>query len=144
MARLTFPATAQGIADAEAVAQPRHILVRTGRDVLVFTGSDMPESLDPRSVTLTKQQLLYGVLQVGGQPLWTAVLAYIANMSATGTPNQKNHWNYCNEFRRLEIYTRQLRLDPSIKGVKTEPQSVAEWDQIFIVGSGYEPPMSAG
>lgn len=144
MARLTFPATTQGIADAEAVAQPRHVLIRTGRDVLVFTGADMPESLDPRSVTLTKQQFLYGLLQVGGQALWNAALSYMAGMASTGTPNQKNHWNYGNEFRRLDIYTRQLRLDPGVKGAKTDPQSVAEMNQVFVVGSGYEPPMSAG
>jgi len=144
MARLTFPATPQGFADAEAVAQPRHILIRPGRDVLVFTGADMPESLDPRSVTLTKQQFLYGLLQVGGQTLWNAALTYMAGMASTGTPNQKNHWNYSNEFRRLDIYTRQLRLDPGVKGAKTDPQSVAEMNQVFVVGSGYEPPMSAG
>jgi len=144
MARLTFPASPQGVADAEAVAQPRHILIRPGRDVLVFTGADMPESLDPRSVTLTKQQFLYGLLQVGGQTLWNAALTYMAGMASTGTPNQKNHWNYSNEFRRLDIYTRQLRLDPGVKGAKTDPQSVAEMNQVFVVGSGYEPPMSAG
>ncbi len=144
MARLTFPATLQGIADAEAVAQPRHVLIRPGRDVLVFTRADMPESLDPRSVTLNKQQFLYGLLQVGGQTLWNAALLYMAGMASTGTPNQKNHWNYSNEFRRLDIYTRQLRLDPGVKGAKTEMQSATEMDQVFIVGSGYEPPVNTG
>jgi len=144
MSRITFPATQQGIADAEAVAPPRHVLIRPGRDVLVFTGSDVPDSLDPKSVALTKQQLLYGALQVGGQPLWNAFLTYMAGMSSTGTPSQKNHWNYSNEFRRLDIYTRQLRLDAGVKGAKTEPQSVAEMDQVFLIGSGYGPPMSAG
>lgn len=48
MARITFPATPQGIADAEEVAQPLHVLIRPGRDVLVFTGSDIPDSLDPK------------------------------------------------------------------------------------------------
>jgi len=142
MARLTFPATATGIADAEAVAQPRHVLIRPGRDVLVFTGTDMPESLDPRSVTLTKQQFLYGLLQVGGQILLNAVLAYQADRIANGTPAQMIHWSYANEFRRLDAYTAQARV--AVQGAKSNAVSRAEWDQVFIVGSGYEPPMSAG
>lgn len=142
MARLTFPATPQGIADAEAVAQPRHVLIRPGRDVLVFTGSDMPESLDPKSVTLTKQQFLYGLLQVGGQVLLNAVLAYQEDRIANGTPAQKIHWNYANEFRRMDVYTAQARV--AVQGAKKTAESKAEWDQAFVVGSGYEPPMSAG
>ena len=142
MARITFPATPQGISDAEAVAQPRHVLIRPGRDVLVFTGSDMPESLDPKSVTLNKQQFLYGLLQVGGQILLNAVLAYQADRIANGTPAQQIHWNYANEFRRMDAYTAQARV--AVQGGKTTAVSKAEWDQVFIVGSGYEPPMSAG
>lgn len=142
MARLTFPATEQGIADAEAVAQPRLVLIRHGRDVLVFTGTDAPASLDHRSVTLTKQQFLYGLLQVGGQILLNDVLAYQADRIANGTPAQKIHWNYANEFRRMDVYTAQARV--AVQGAKTNAASKAEWDQVFIVGSGYEPPMSSG
>lgn len=142
MARLIFPATQQGIASAEAVAQPRHVLIRPGRDVLVFTEADMPESLDPKAVTLTKQQFLYGLLQVGGQILLNAVLAYQSDRITNGTPAQQIHWNYSNEFRRMDGYTAQARV--AVQGAKTNAVSKAEWDQVFIVGSGYEPPMSTG
>lgn len=142
MAKLSFPATAQGVADAEAVAQPRHVLIRPGRDVLVFTGTDVPASLDPRSVTLNKQQFLYGLLQVGGQMLLNAVLAYQEDRIANGTPAQMIHWSYANAFRRLDVYTAQARV--AVQGAKTNAASKAEWDQVFIVGSGYEPTMSAG
>jgi len=141
MARQTFPNTVAGRAAANAVADPKHILERRN-DWIVLTGTDMPESLDPRSVVLNKQQFLYGLLTVGGQVLLNAVYDYITAINSTGTPLQKIHWNHASEFRRLDIYTRQARL--AVKGAKTEPESVAEWDQVFIVGSGYEPPLSAG
>lgn len=141
MARQTFPNTVEGRAAANAVAAPKHIIERRN-DWIVLTGTDMPETLDPRSVVLNKQQFLYGLLTVGGQALLNDVYAYITTIVGSGTPAQKIHWNHANEFRRLDIYTRQARL--AVKGAKTEPVSVAEWDQVFIVGSGYEPPLSAG
>jgi len=141
MARQTFPNTPAGRAAANAVADPKHILERRN-DWLVLTGTDMPESLDPKDVVLNKQQFLYGLLTVGGQVLLNAVYDYITTINSTGTPLQKIHWNTANEFRRFDIYTRQARL--AVKGAKTEPVSIAEWDQVFIVGSGYEPPLSAG
>jgi hypothetical protein len=52
------------------------------------------------------------------------------------------HWGYANEFRRLDGYTAQARV--AVQGGKTNAASRAEWDQVFIVGSGYEPPMSNG
>lgn len=140
MGRIVFENTAAGVASANAVDAPRHIIIRP-KDVIVLTGSDMPETLDPRSVVLNKQQFLCGLLTVGGQVLLNAVLAYQADRITNGTPAQKIHWNHSNEFRRLDIYTRQARL--AVKGAKTEPVSVAEWDQVFVVGSGYEPPLSA-
>lgn len=133
--------TPAGRAAANGVPQPKHI-VEKAREWIVLTGTDMPETLYPRSVVLNKQQLLYGLLTVGGQALLDAVYAYIATINSTGTPAQKIHWNASNEFRRLDIYTRQARL--AVKGAKTEPASVAEWDQVFVVGSGYEPPLSNG
>ncbi len=141
MARQTFPNTVEGRAAANAVASPKHIIERRA-DWIVLTGTDLPEVLDAKSGVLNKQQFLYGLLTVGGQPLLDAVYAYIATINSTGTPAQKIHWNASNEFRRLDIYTRQARL--AVKGAKTEPTSVAEWDQVFVVGSGYEPPLSNG
>ena len=141
MARQTFPNTVEGRAAANAVAGPKHIIERRS-DWIVLTGTNMPESLDQNSVVLNKQQFLYGLLTVGGQTLLDAVYAYIVTINSTGTPAQKIHWNASNEFRRLDIYTRRARL--AVQGAKTEPASVAEWDQVFLVGSGYEPPISAG
>jgi hypothetical protein len=141
MAKTTFPNTAAGLVSANAVADPKHILMRPN-DIVVFTGTDMPETLDPKSVILNKQQFIYGVLTVGGQTLLNAVLSYQTDKIANGTPALKIHWEYANEFRRLDIYTRLARL--AVKGGKTEEVSVAQWNEIFIVGSGYEPPMSAG
>jgi len=142
MARLQFPNTEEGRVAANAVADPKYIMENPVRGYTVLTGSDMPASLDPRSVTLTKQQFLYGLLQVGGQILLNAVLAYQADRIANGTPAQQIHWNYSNEFRRLDGYTAQARV--AVQGAKTNAASKAEWDQVFVVGSGYEPPMSAG
>jgi hypothetical protein len=34
--------------------------------------------------------------------------------------------------------------DGAVRGAKTNAESRAEWDQVFIVGSGYEPPLSNG
>jgi hypothetical protein len=141
MAKTTFPNTAAGLVSANAVADPKNILMRPN-DIVVFTGTDMPETLDPTSVILNKQQFLYGVLTVGGQTLLNAVLAHQADQIANGTPLQKVHWQYANKFRRKDIYTRLARL--AVKGAKTEAASLTEWNEIFIVGSGYEPPMSAG
>lgn len=141
MARQIFPNTVDGRAAANAVASPKHIIERRA-DWIVLTGTDMPETLDPRSVVLNKQQFLYGLLTVGGQVLLNAVLAYQTDQIANGTPAQKIHWGYSNYFRRLDIYTRLARL--AVKGGKTEPVSVAEWDSVFVAGSGYEPPLSAG
>lgn len=141
MARLTFPNTAQGMAGAEAVAQPRHIIWSQAK-ITVLTGADLPEAKRATDAVLSRVQLLNGVLAVGGQTLLNAVYAFITDQTTNGTPAQKIYWNHSNVFLRNEIYIRQLRL--AIKGAKTEPQSVAEMDNVFLAGSGYEPKMSAG
>jgi hypothetical protein len=141
MARQTFQNTTEGRAAANAVANPKHIIERRS-DWIVLTGTDMPESLDPKDVVLNKQQFLYGLLTVGGQVLLNAVYDYITAINSTGTPLQKIHWNHANEFRRLDGYTAQARV--AVRGAKTAAASKAEWDQVFIVGSGYEPPLSNG
>ena len=143
MAKTIFPNTETGLVSANAVADPKHILMRSN-DIVVLTGTDMPETMRAEDVVLNKQQFFYGLLTVGGQTLLNAATTYITGMLSAGTPAQKIHWGYANEFRRLDIYTRQMRLDPAFKGVKTDAVSKAEMDQVFIVGSGYEPPLSAG
>lgn len=141
MARLTFPNTAQGMADANAVAQPRHIIWSQAR-ITVLTGADMPEVPKATDAILSRVQFLNGALAVGGQTLLNAVYAFIADKIANGTPAQKIYWSYSDVFLRNEIYIRQARL--AIKGAKTEQQSKDEMDNIFLAGSGYEPTMSAG
>jgi len=141
MARLIFPNTAQGMADANAVAQPRHIIWSQAR-ITVLTGSDMPEVPKATDAVLSRTQFLNGALAVGGQTLLNAVYAFIADQIANGTPAQKIYWGYSDVFMRNEIYIRQARL--AIKGAKTEQQSKDEMDNIFLAGSGYEPKMSAG
>ncbi len=145
MARLTFPNTAQGMADAEAVAQPRHIIWSNAR-ITVWTGADVPEVPKAEDAILTQLQFYNGVLAVGGQARLAAVEAYVAALMANpaSTPKEKLYWKLCNEMQRKEIYIRQLRLDPTFRGSLTAQQSVAEMDNIFLAGSGYEPKMSAG
>ena len=145
MARLTFPNTAQGMADAEAVAQPRHIIWSNAR-ITVLTGADLPEVPKAEDAILTQLQFYNGVLAVGGQVRLAAVEAYVAALMANpaSTPKEKLYWKLCNEMQRKEIYIRQLRLDPTFRGSLTAQQSVAEMDNIFLAGSGYEPKMSAG
>jgi len=141
MAKLTYPNTAQGMADANAVAQPRHIIWSQAR-ITVLTGADMPEVPKATDAILNRVQFLNGALTVGGQTLLNAVYAFIADQIANGTPAQKIYWSYSDVFLRNEIYIRQARL--AIKGAKTEQQSKDEMDSIFLAGSGYEPKMSAG
>lgn len=145
MARLTFPSTSQGMADAEAVAQPRHVIWSQAR-ITVLTGADMPELPKAEDAILTQLQFYNGVLAVGGQARLAAVEAYVAALLANpGTPpREKLYWKLCNEMQRREIYIRQLRLDPTFRGALTAQQSVAEMDNIFLAGSGYEPKMSGG
>lgn len=143
MAKTIFPNTTAGLVSAKAVADPKHILMRPN-DIVVLTGTDLPETLNAEDVVLTKQQFFYGLLTVGGQTLLNAATTYITGMLSTGTPAQKIHWGYAKEFRRRDIYTRQMRLDPTFKGAKSEADSKKQMDDVFIVGSGYEPPLSAG
>ncbi len=145
MARLTFPNTSQGMADAEAVAQPRHVIWSQAR-ITVLTGADMPEVPEAEDAILTQLQFYNGVLAVGGQVRLAAVEAYVAALMANpaSNPKEKLYWKLCNEMQRKEIYIRQLRLDPTFRGSLTAQQSVAEMDNIFLAGSGYEPKTSAG
>lgn len=142
MARLSFPNTPAGLAEANAVANPKKIIENPIRGYIVLTGSDVPEVQKSTDAILNKVQLLNGALAVGGQTLLNAVYAFITDQITNGTPAQKIYWSHSNVFMRNEIYIRQLRL--AIKGAKTEQQSQTEMDNVFLAGSGYEPTMSAG
>ena len=142
MAILTFPSNPEGLAAANAVPNPKHIIIWSQARITVLTGSDMPEVPKATDAVLSRAQFLNGALAVGGQTLLNAVYAFIADQIANGTPAQKIYWSYSDVFLRNEIYIRQARL--AIKGAKTEQQSKDEMDNIFLAGSGYEPTMSAG
>lgn len=146
MARLQFPNTVAGLAQANAVPSPKHIIEDPRRGYTVLTGADLPEVPKAEDAILTQLQFYNGVLAVGGQARLADVEAYVAALMANpaSTPKEKLYWKLCNEMQRKEIYIRQLRLDPTFRGSLTAQQSVAEMDNIFLAGSGYEPKMSAG
>lgn len=141
-----FPGTPEGLAAVNAVPNQKHIIENPRRGYTVLTGANMPEVPKAEDAILTQLQFYNGVLAVGGQARLAAVEAYVAALLAnSGTPpREKLYWKLCNEMRRRETYIRQLRLDPTFRGALTAQQSVAEMDNIFLAGSGYEPPMSAG
>ena len=109
------------------VPQARWV-VRTGADIEI-------QSYD--SLILNRVQFLNGALITGGQVLLGAVNAYIADRLSNGTPAQKIYWGSANEFLRAHQYVNQLRV--AIIGAKTNPQSIAEMDSIFLNGSTYSP-----
>jgi len=143
MARLTFPNTAQGMADANAVAQPRHIIWSQAR-ITVLTGADMPEVPKATDAVLSKLQFFQGALAIS-QARLAAVETYVSTLLAgSPTRNQRLYWTHNNEFRRNDLYIQELRTNATFKGALTPEQSRAEMDNIFLAGSGYEPKMSAG
>ena len=143
MARLTFPNTAQGMAGAEAVAQPRHIIWSQAK-ITVLTGADMPEVPKATDAVLSKLQFFQGALAISQDRL-AAVETYVSTLLAgSPTRNQRLYWTHSNEFRRNDLYIQQLRTNATFKGALTPEQSRAEMDNIFLAGSGYEPKMSAG
>jgi len=111
---------------------PRGVwIVRTETDI-----EEPPES----SLILTRVQFLNGALIVGGQNLLNAVNGYITEILSTGTPAQKIYWGSANEFLRAHRYVNQLRV--AIIGAKTNAQSIAEMDSVFLNGSTYSPPVA--
>lgn len=112
------------------VPQARWV-VRTGADIEI-------QSYD--SLILNRVQFLNGALITGGQVLLEAVNAYIADRLSNGTPSQKIYWGSANEFLRAHQYVNQLRV--AIIGAKTNAQSIAEMDSIFLNGATYSPPVT--
>lgn len=103
---------------------------------VVRTGTDI-ETQSAGLFSLNRVQFLNGALITGGQILLEAVNGYIADRLANGTPAQKIYWGSANEFLRAHQYINQLRV--AIIGAKTNPQSIAEMDSIFLNGSAYSP-----
>ena len=106
---------------------------------VVRTGADI-EIQSYASLILNRVQFLNGALITGGQTLLDAVNGYIADRLANGTPAQKIYWGSANEFLRAHQYVNQLRV--AIIGAKTNPQSIAEMDSIFLNGATYSPPVT--
>lgn len=130
MAKLTFPNTYAGLIQAEAVPQPRHIIIGPGK-ITVLTETDLPETTNPNDVVLNRYQFFEAARAVGGQPLETACINYIDNMITTGTPQQKNYWKNQLVFRRKDQLINQLRI--GVSGTNLQ------FDNIFLSGSGIEP-----
>lgn len=112
------------------VPQARWV-VRTGTDIEI-------QSYD--SLILNRVQFLNGALITGGQILLNAVNGYIADRLTNGTPAQKIYWGSANEFLRAHQYVNQLRA--AIIGAKTNAQSIAEMDSMFLNGATYSPPVT--
>ena len=117
---------------AEATPAPRHIWIDQPRAIYVFTGTDMPESLNANDITLNRVGLLQGALITNGQTMLNAVEAYIVDRITNGTPAQRIYWRDSQEFRRQHQYINQLRLAISA--------SATDMNNVFINGSAYSPP----
>ncbi len=132
MAINIFPNTVAGLAQANAVADPKHLWIDHPNRIVVLTGDDIPVGLQAGDVILNRLQFFQGALLAGGQPLLNKFLNHIyTTMPATGTPTQKNFWREAQTFTYNIPFINQLRTAESI--------SVADMKQVFILGSGYTP-----
>ena len=139
-----FPDTPEGQASAAAVPEPKHIWITPRGKIVVFTGVDIPDTSIPiADITLSKWQLMTGILTVGGQPKLAAANAYIRGIvgvdakdladriAGTGTPAQKVMWSHCDKFTRGMVYINQLRAGAGL--------SNAEMDDVFRIGVAQVP-----
>lgn len=147
---IKFPNTAAGKSQAEALPDPKHIAY--GARITVFTGADVPPaeaSADPASIVLTTRQLIQGADAIARARL-QAIEGYIRSIvgvdakdpadqiAPTGTYAQIKYWKWHNStIRRTDPQINALRV--AIQGAMTNPQSIAEMDQIFVAGSGMDP-----
>jgi hypothetical protein len=137
MAQFIFTNDAAGQAQADAIPQPKHEWI-DGRRLVILTGNDMPVSLSANDVVLNRLRLFQGALLAGGQPLLNDFTTYIyTTIPASGTPTQKNFWRESQEFTRALPFINQLRT--AIQGAKSNAASIAEMNQVFVLGSGYTP-----
>lgn len=140
----TFPDTTEGQASAAAVPEPKHIWITPRGKIVVFTGVDIPDpSIPVADITLSKWQLMTGILTVGGQPKLNAANAYIRGIvgvdakdladqiAGTGTPAQKVMWSHCDKFTRDMVYINQLRVGAGLTN--------NEMDDVFRIGVAQVP-----
>ena len=140
----TFPDTPEGQAAAAAVPEPKHIWITPRGKIVVFTGVDIPDpSIPVADITLSKWQLMTGILTVGGQPKLNAANAYIRGIvgvdakdvadqiAGTGTPAQKVMWSHCDKFTRYMVYINQLRVGAGLTN--------NEMDDVFRIGVAQVP-----
>ncbi|MBK8759259.1 MAG: hypothetical protein IPM03_02215, partial [Sulfuritalea sp.] len=111
---------------------------------VVFTGVDIPDpSIPLADITLSKWQLMTGILTVGGQPKLNAANAYIRGIvgvdakdladqiAGTGTPAQKVMWSHCDKFTRGMVYINQLRVGAGLTN--------NEMNDVFRIGVAQVP-----
>ena len=140
----TFPDTTEGKASAAAVPEPKHIWITPRGKIVVFTGVDIPDpSIPIADITISKWQLMTGILTVGGQPKLAAANAYIRGIvgvdakdladqiAGTGTPAQKVIWSHCDKFTRDMVYIKQLRVGSGLTN--------NEMDDVFRIGVAQVP-----
>ncbi|MBK6825046.1 MAG: hypothetical protein IPG87_19490 [Saprospiraceae bacterium] len=140
----TFPDTTEGQASAAAVPEPKHIWITPRGKIVVFTGVDIPDTSIPvADITLSKWQLMTGILTVGGQVKLNAANAYIRGIvgvdakdladqiAGTGTPAQKVMWSHCDKFTRGMVYINQLRVGSGLTN--------NEMDDVFRIGVAQVP-----
>lgn len=140
----TFPDTTEGKASAAAVPEPKRIWITPRGKIVVFTGVDIPDpSIPLADITLSKWQLMTGILTVGGQPKLAAADAYIRGIvgvdakdladqiAGTGTPAQRVMWSHCDKFTRGMVYINQLRIGAGLTN--------NEMDDVFRIGVAQVP-----
>lgn len=143
MSILTFAADVAATS-IESILGPKLVWITPGTRVVVFTGEDIPDfSVPIGSITLSKWQLMTGILSVGGQPKLNAADLYIRGIvgvdakdpadqiAGTGTPAQKVMWSHCDKFTRGMVYINQLRVGAGLTN--------NEMDDVFRIGVAQVP-----
>ena len=143
MAITKFSNTVSGMAQAEAIPDPKHIVF--GARITVFTGADMPPAeavADPSSIVLTTRQLMQGADAIARARL-QAIEGYIRGIvgvdakdpadqiSPTGTYAQIKYWKWDNHtIRRTDHEVNAMRVALGWNN--------ALMDSIFVAGSGMD------
>ena len=112
---------------AEATSEPRHIRIDAPRRIYIYTGSDIPDVVDPDQIVLTAYQLHAGALVVG-QTRLNELKALIA---APPTPAIGLHLSMSQQIARTSSRVKQART--------TMGWSNALMDSVFLAGSVQEP-----
>ncbi len=144
MSIIQFDDTPDGRAAVEAVPDPKHVWISPRSRIVVFTDEDVPDfSVRIADITLSKWQLMTGILTVGGQPKLNAAYAYIRGLvgvdakdvadqiAGTGTPAQKIMWSHCDKFTRGMVYINQLRTGAGLTN--------NQMDDVFRIGVAQVP-----